>query len=726
MSAVVQRLPEGERHAEAGALEQARPFEHRVRPFEHQARPFEHIDWPRALRSIFLSRALDELEEQELVPARKVLYQFSVRGHEVTQALLAQMLTGRRDAVATYYRSRPLVLALGLPVEDALASTMMRTGGVSEGRDIGVVFNLPRRDGACVLPACGGVGTQYTPAVGWAQSIVYRLRVLRDESCAGSIAVAHGGDASTSANGFWSALNIATTQHLPVLFFIEDNGYGISVKSELQTPGGNVAANLASFRNLRILDGDGSDPLGAARMMMDAVATVRGGGGPVLLRLTVPRLCGHSGQDTQTYKSPQEIAAEAARDPLRRLREQIVPHRLSEAEWSAIEQRARREVREALASVERRPPPDARRARRFGFCETRADGSPELSLQGGMRADGGETPAGDPVPRREGPRINMLTAIRRTLERELAVNPRVVVFGEDVGRKGGVHAATLGLQEKFGVDRVFDTSLSEEGIIGRAVGMALAGLVPVAEIQFRKYADPAAEQLNDCGTVRWRTANRFAAPIVVRMPGGFGPNCGDPWHSQSSEVQFVHAVGWRVAMPSNAEDAVGLLRTALRGNDPTLFFEHRALLDAGWARRPYPGDEFVLPFGRASIVRPGSELAIVTWGAMVERCELAAGDSAVDAEVIDLRTLVPWDGEAVLASVEKTHRCLIVHEDNRTAGFGAEIAATLAEEAFFHLDAPIERLAMSDVPSPHNPVLLESVLPAVPRIVQAIRSIASL
>src|SRR5579875_2011543 len=279
MSAVVQRLPEGERHAEAGALEQARPFEHRVRPFEHQARPFEHIDWPRALRSIFLSRALDELEEQELVPARKVLYQFSVRGHEVTQALLAQMLTGRRDAVATYYRSRPLVLALGLPVADALASTMMRTGGVSEGRDIGVVFNLPRRDGACVLPACGGVGTQYTPAVGWAQSIVYRLRVLRDESCAGSIAVAHGGDASTSANGFWSALNIATTQHLPVLFFIEDNGYGISVKSELQTPGGNVAANLATFRNLRILDGDGSDPLGAARMMMDAVATVRGGGG---------------------------------------------------------------------------------------------------------------------------------------------------------------------------------------------------------------------------------------------------------------------------------------------------------------------------------------------------------------------------------------------------------------------------------------------------------------
>ena len=227
--------------------------------------------------------------------------------------------------------------------------------------------------------------------------------------------------------------------------------------------------------------------------------------------------------------------------------------------------------------------------------------------------------------------------------RELAVNPRLVVFGEDVGPKGGVHGATLGLQEKFGVARVFDTSLSEEGIIGRAVGMALAGLMPVAEIQFRKYADPAAEQLNDCGTMRWRTANRFAAPVVVRMPGGFF-KCGDPWHSQTNEVAFVHAVGWQVAVPSNAEDAVGLLRTALRGNDPTIFFEHRAMLDGAWARRPYPGDDFVLPFGtRALRARRGARSTVVTWGAMVERCEQAAAHSQVDVELLDLRTLLPWD-----------------------------------------------------------------------------------
>jgi 2-oxoisovalerate dehydrogenase E1 component len=300
----------------------------------------------------------------------------------------------------------------------------------------------------------------------------------------------------------------------------------------------------------------------------------------------------------------------------------------------------------------------------------------------------------------------------------------MVVFGEDVGPKGGVHAATLGLQDKHGAARVFDTSLSEEGIIGRAVGMALAGLLPVAEIQFRKYADPAAEQLNDCGTIRWRTHNRFAAPIVVRMAGGF-LKCGDPWHSQTNEVAWVHGIGWRVAVPSNAEDAVGLLRSALRGNAPTIFFEHRAMLDSAGARRPYPGDEYVLPFGVARVVRAGTELTIVTWGAMLERCEQAASACGVDVEVIDLRTLSPWDRAAVVASVRKTRRCLIVHEDYITGGFGAEIAAVLAKDAFFDLDAPVERLTMPDIPSPHSPVLLEAAVPSVARITTAIQQMAS-
>jgi 2-oxoisovalerate dehydrogenase E1 component len=245
------------------------------------------------------------------------------------------------------------------------------------------------------------------------------------------------------------------------------------------------------------------------------------------------------------------------------------------------------------------------------------------------------------------------------------------------------------------------------------VGLALSGLMPVPEIQFRKYADPATEQLNNCGSMRWRTANRWAAPIVVRMPGGFAPKCGDPWHSVCGEVMWAHATGWQVAIPSNAEDAVGLLRSALRGNEPTIFFEHRALLDATWSRRPYPGDEFVVPFGRARVILPGDKLTVVSWGAMVERCEIAARQSGAGAEVLDLRTISPWDRDAVLTSVKKTRRCLIVHEDTLTAGFGAEVAAVVAHEAFLNLDAPVRRIAIPDVPTPYNVQLMNAILPQV-------------
>lgn len=681
-------------------------------------------DWRRVAWLSQASRALDDIEESRLVPERKVLYQFSARGHELGQVLLGLRLDGQHDGVGVYYRSRPLMLALGLELEEAAAGPLARAGSFSDGRDIGVVFNLPRRGGVTVLPACGGVGAQYTPAVGWAQAIRYRRDVLGDETYEGSIAAVHGGDASCATNGFWSALTIATTLRLPVLFYVEDNGYGISVPTGLQTPGGNIAANLASFANLTLLDGDGTDPREAAALTGRAVSLVRAQRGPVLLRLTVPRLCGHSGQDTQAYKSPDVIALEHGRDPIRRLQSALVPGVMTAADWSGIEQQARRDVESAVERALSRPQPDARGVTRYVFSEVSPAGARLLQRQGGVAPEGRELGTTTEIAQPEATRINMLTAIRRTLDVELAANPSVVVFGEDVGPKGGVHGATLGLQDKYGRSRVFDTSLSEEGIIGRAVGMALAGLAPVAEIQFRKYADPAAEQLNDCGTMRWRTNNRFAAPIVVRMPGGFF-KCGDPWHSQTNEVAWIHGIGWRVAMPSNAEDAVGLLRSALRGNDPTIFFEHRAMLDAAWARRPYPGDEFVVPFGKARRVHAGTELTVVTWGAMVERCSQAALASCVDVDVLDLRTLSPWDRAAVLASVQKTRRCLIVHEDTSTAGFGAEIAAVVAQEAFFHLDAPVERLTMPDIPNPHSPVLLEAAVPTVADITRAIRRIAS-
>jgi 2-oxoisovalerate dehydrogenase E1 component len=542
-------------------------------------------DWRRVATLLHASRALDEIEETRLVPERKVLYQFSARGHDLAQILLGLNLTDPHDAATVYYRSRPLMLALGVSLEDAAAAPLARSGSFSSGRDIGVVFNRPGAGGVTVLPACGGVGAQYTPAAGWAQAIRYRHEALGDAAYARSIAVALGGDASTATNGFWAALNIATTLKLPMLFYVEDNAFGISVPSTLQTPGGNIAANLAAFSGLHILEGDGSDPEEAAALTAQAVTRVREERAPLLLRLLVPRLSGHSGQDTQAYKSAATVSAERARDPLLRLHAHLVPRLLSEVQWGELARAARAAVESGIAGALARAQPDVSELTRYVFSEPDAP-----QRQGGLMPEGVGAAPGSGTPHPEGTRINMLTAIRRTLDAELAVNRRMVVFGEDVGPKGGVHGATLGLQEKYGVARVFDTSLSEEGIIGRAVGMALAGLMPVAEIQFRKYADSAAEQLNDCGTLRWRTANRFAAPIVVRMPGGFF-KCGDPWHSQTNEVAWVHGTGWQVAFPSNAQDAVGLLRSALRGNDPVIFFEHRAMLDGARARRPHPGND---------------------------------------------------------------------------------------------------------------------------------------
>jgi 2-oxoisovalerate dehydrogenase E1 component len=671
------------------------------------------IHWRRVLYLSLASRALDDIEETRLVPEQKVLYQFSARGHEIAQIILGSLLDHPHDAVGAYYRSRPILLTLGLSLEDALAAPMGKSGGFSNGRDIGVVCNLPRTDGAIVLPMSGDVGSQYTPAAGWAQGLVYHRHVLADRGYDGSIAVVLGGEASVATNGFWSALTMATTLALPLLFYIEDNGYGISVPGSFQTPGGDIAANLAAFRNLLVRNGDGSEPLEAARLLQETVAHVRAGTGPALLRLTVPRLSGHSAQDTQAYKSKERLAQEQASDPLPKLYQFLRAGVLSPSEIAAIEAQVKTDVEAALAAALARPEPDPAGVTRYVYGTGTAGGAPELQLVGGLAPTGHRFPPGTDVARPEPTRINMLTAIRRTLEHELATNPRMLLFGEDVGPKGGVHAATMGLQAAFSEQRVFDTSLSEEGIIGRAVGLALCGLLPVPEIQFRKYADPATEQLNNCGTMRWRTHNRFAAPMVVRMPGGYAPKCGDPWHSVCGEVLWAHAPGWQVCIPSNAEDAVGLLRSALRSDNPTIFFEHRALLDAASARRPYPGNDFVLALGKARVVLAGERLTVVTWGAMVERCERAARDVGDSIEVLDLRTVAPWDRAAVLGSVRKTRRCLIVHEDTLTAGFGAEIAAVIAEEAFLSLDAPISRIAIPDIPTPYNVGLMNAVLPSV-------------
>jgi 2-oxoisovalerate dehydrogenase E1 component len=664
--------------------------------------PEAQIDWKKVARLLLLSREMDRLEVEQLTPQGKVKYQFSAGGHELSQILLALHLTHPHDAAGVYYRSRPFMLASGLTAREALAAGMARTGSPSEGRDVGVTFNLPRRTGALVLPMSGGVGSQYTPAAGWAQAVGYHVRVLGEREWAGAVAVAHGGDGSVAANGFWAALNIVTTLRLPMLFFIEDNSYGISVPGSFQTPDGNIAANLASYGGLRILEGDGSDPMDAAIKISQAVQHARAEG-PCLLRMKVARLAGHTFIDDQAYKSAEQRADDAARDPLPNVRALFAAD-----EWEAMRDEVLKDLTDSLALAETQPEPDPASAPAHLFYQ----GTP--SLVGGLHlADlpGFQNPAG-----LTGPRLNLIDAVRRTLEVEMARNPHIAVFGEDVGVKGGVHGATLDMQRKFGVDRVFDTSLSEEGIMGRAQGLAYAGLMPVPEIQFRKYADPAHEQINDIGTVRWRTANKFAAPMVVRIPVGYGKKTGDPWHSFSAEAVFAHTLGWRIAIPSNAADAVGLLRTALRGDDPTFFFEHRALLDTAQGRRPYPGDDYCLPFGRAAMIAEGDELTVITWGETVHRV-LEAAEPFVDRiAIIDLRTIIPWDRDQVLTSVRCTGKALIVHEDTITAGFAGEIIALIAGECFTDLDAPVERLATPDMPIPYNVGIMESILPNVQTI----------
>ncbi len=687
-------------------------------------------DWRKIAYHALVSRALDDVEEEtnrnrNSVPKEHlVLYQFSARGHDVAQAILGSFINARHDAAGAYYRSRPLLLSLGLSIEDALASPLGRSGGFSDGRDIGVVCNLPSTTGPIVLPMSGDVGSQYTPAAGWAQSIIYHRDTLKDDSYAGSIAIALGGEASVATNGFWSSLTIATTLKLPMLFYIEDNGLGISVRGDMQTPGADIAKNLASFGNLLVRNGDGTNPAETEKLLSEVVKHVRGASGPALIRLTMPRLSSHSGPDNQKgYRTDAEIAADAARDPLPKLRAHLVPGIISEKDWKKLEAEVARDVGVALEGARSRPAPVPDKIKRFIYAETHEAGDAEA--MGGLTSAEMTTLGGTDTASEDGEMLRFADAVRRTLRMELERNPKLVVFGEDVGVKGGVHLVTEGLQKKFGRERVFDTSLSEEGIIGRAVGMAIGGLMPVAEIQFRKYADPATEQLNNCGTMRWRTANRFAAPIVVRMPGGFGKDVGDPWHSLSAEVIFAHAIGWQVAMPSNSADAVGLLRAAMRGSNPTIFFEHRSLLMTSDGSARYPGDDYVVPFGRAKKLRDGNEITVVTWGAMVHRCVAAAEQFGEKVELLDLRTIAPWDRNAVLESVMKTGRVLIVHEDTLTAGFGAEIAATVARETFWNLDAPVDRLAVEDVPMPYHENLLSAVLPSVTSIVERIDALLS-
>ncbi len=671
--------------------------------------------WLAILERALISRAMDDLEvspgyrpNPDKPMEGRLKFQFSAKGHEVPQLVAAALLNHPHDGATVYYRSRPLMLGVGLTPFEAFASNMHKLEGVSGGRDIGVVFNHKQPGGVTVLPASGDVGAQFTPGVGWAQAVRYRVTVMGQQEYDGAVALAHGGDGATATNGFWAALNIATDLHLPYIMLIEDNRYALSVPWRYQCAAPTIADNLRGFRGLTLYSVEGGDIPAMYRALSDAITGARHGGGAQLVHVMVPRLAGHNWQDPAAYKSQQEKEEDLRRDPLARLIAWLQQeHGVPASRIEEMREQAERfvvEQAEAAWQLGTDPPPDDATTHVF---------APPQPL-----------PAGTATPVTEGPRLTMQQALRQTLDDEMARDVSILVFGEDVGAFGGVHRVTEGLQTKYGEQRCFDTSLNEEGIVGRSVGMAVNGLRPVPEIQFRKYADPAHEQITDTGSIRWRTHGRFSAPVVLRIPVGYQIMGGDPWHAVCGEAVFAHLPGWKIAYPSNAADAVGLLRTALRGDDPVIFLEHRYLYRYREANRPYPGPDYMLPFGKAALVRGGDDVLVVTWGDTVYRALEAANAIAettgAETRILDLRTIVPWDIDAVMAAVREIGRVLVVHEDTLTTGFGAEIAARIADEAFVYLDAPVKRVACADVPSPTHHNLFNAVMPTVDKIRQAL------
>lgn len=672
--------------------------------------------WLSILQRALISRAMDDLEvtkEYRPNPDKphegKLKFQFGAKGHEVSQLVAAALLNHPHDAATVYYRSRPLMLGVGLSPFEAFASNMHKLEGVSGGRDIGVVFNHKQPGGVTVLPASGDVGAQFTPAIGWAQAVKYRTETMGQDEYAGAVALAHAGDGATATNGFWSAVNVAAPAHLPYVMLIEDNKYALTVPWRYQAIAPSIADNLSSFQGIAIQSVEGGDIEALYNALHKAINSARKGSGAQLVHVKVPRLTGHNWQDPAAYKTAEEKEEDARRDPVAHLIAYLQEKRgVSAAQVEEMQAHATEFARQqAEAAWEQGHDPSPGDATTHVFAPPR--------------------PVPDVQPVTEGPRLTMQQALKQTLEDEMARDTSILVFGEDVGAFGGVHRVTEGLQTRFGEDRCFDTNLSEEGIVGRSTGMAMNGLRPVPEIQFRKYADPAHEQITDAGSLRWRTHGRFGGPIVLRIPVGYQLMGGDPWHAVTGEAVFAHLPGWQIAYPSTAADAVGLLRTALRGDNPVMFLEHRLLYRFREANTPYPGPDYQLPFGRARAARGGDDALIVTWGDTVyrsiEAANAVAQSTGAETRILDLRTVVPWDKEAVMQAVREIGRVLIVHEDTMTCGFGAEIAAQVADEAFTYLDAPVRRVACEDVPSPCHTNLFNAIMPTAGKIQKALEEL---
>ena len=689
----------------------------------------------RLYRTMYLSRKLDDREIQ-LKRQNKIYFQISSAGHEAVTAAAGLLLRPGIDWIYPYYRDRALCLMLGVtPLETLLQAVGAKDDPSSGGRQMPSHFGHAKWN---IVNRSSCTGTQFVQAVGAAEATVYYQHrskavarakkaplgqyVNYDED---EIVYVSSGDGATSEGEFWESLNVACCKKLPMFYLVEDNGYAISVPVEVQTAGGSISKLVRGFPGLHIAECDGTDPLESYAVMREAIQYVRDRRGPAFVHATVTRPYSHSlSDDEKLYKSPEEREKEAHRDPISKfslflVREGLLDQKQIEDLEAQVDIQVREAADQALASSE--PAVDSIPANVY---------SPDIDPVSSVF---------DVQPQFHGAPKTMVEMVAATLSDEMQRDERITVFGEDVADasreenlksvkgKGGVFKATAGLQRKYGADRVFNTPLAEASIVGRAIGMATRGLKPVAEIQFFDYIWPAMMQLRDelC-VMRWRSNGFFKCPAVIRVAIGGYLTGGAVYHSQSGESIFTHCPGLRVVMPSTALDVAGLLRTAIRCDDPVMFLEHKHLYRQPYNRSEYPGPDFTIPFGKARVVTEGSDVSIVTYGALVHRAEVAAaqlGREGVSVEIIDLRSLSPYDWEAIAATVRKNHRVIVAYEDMLSWGYGAEIAARIADELFDELDAPVKRVAAMDTFCAYHPSLEDVILPQTTHLVNTVRQL---
>jgi 2-oxoisovalerate dehydrogenase E1 component len=682
----------------------------------------------RAYRTMVLSRKLDDKEIQ-LKSQSLIFFQISGAGHEAVVTAAGLGLKPGYDWFYPHYRDRALCLALGVtPLEMLLSSVGAKDDPSSGGRQMPSHWGNKRLN---IVSQSSPTGTQCLQAVGCAEAghLYQQITEIEDRERhfkQDEVTYLSLGDGTTSEGEFWEALNYTSLRRLPVVIVVEDNGYAISVPVEVQTPGGDISKLVTGFPHLFVQSIDGTDFLASYAAVQEAVAYARARRGPAFIHANVIRPYSHSlSDDERLYKTPEERAEEATRDPIVRMAEFLKSEGFAtESELESLYKEIEREVNEAAEIANAAEKPGRETALLYVF-------SPDIDPSSSQFES---TPVSDTKP------DTMVAAINRTLKDEMARNPRIVVFGEDVADcsreaaldtvpgKGGVFKVTHGLQRAYGSTRVYNAPLAEASIIGRAIGMATRGLKPVVEIQFFDYIWPAMMQIRDeMSMLRYRSNNAFSCPMVIRVAIGGYLRGGAPYHSQSGESIFAHTPGIRIAFPSTAEDAAGLLRTSIRCDDPVLFLEHKHLYRQTYNKGAYPGPDYTIPFGTAAIRREGVDVLVITWGALVQRSLLAAQQAEKDGisvMVLDLRTIIPYDWQTITEAVARTNRVVIAHEDQLTCGFGAELAARMADELFEHLDAPVRRVAARDAPVAYYPELEEEILPQAADVLKAVRLVA--